>query len=137
MKRFNSTRINFAGSASPQHVRKLMSLSEQSKIRPRPRPQPGIMRPPAPLNPSHERSYSDTTGSHPDYYSPALMSVDLSAESSSVTSLSKVPLRKNNANGEYFCRSLNDCRFSLFCKWMRESFIVYVLLHSECLFRRR
>lgn len=94
--------IFHAGSASPQNVRKLMSLSEQSKIRPRSRPAPaGLMRPPAPLNPSHERSYSDTTGSHADFYSPALLSVDLSAESSSVTSLSKLPSRKNITTSEY------------------------------------
>lgn len=78
-----------------------MSLSEQSKTRPRHRPLPGVIRPPAPCNPSHERSYSDMTGSHQDFYSSALMSVDLSAESSSVTSLSKLPLRKNITSGKF------------------------------------
>lgn len=101
-----------AGSASPQTVRKLMALSEQTKTRPH-HSRHGLsssvgpygrisnvnIRPPALLASSHERSYSDTTGSHQDFHSSALMSaVDLSAESSSVTSLSNLLLRKNIAS---------------------------------------
>lgn len=41
----------------------------------------------------HERSHSDTP--------TPLPSVDLSVESSSVTSLSNLPLRKNIASGEF------------------------------------
>ncbi|GAB0092081.1 rap guanine nucleotide exchange factor 2 [Sergentomyia squamirostris] len=131
------------GAASPQAVKKILSLSEQSKTRPHHPKHPGIVLPglghftpaiqqsstspsPSPatsrrINPSnsagsvsysshifptgggsggnggnshagptgraiHERSHSDTPTPIP--------SVDLSAESSSVTSLSNLPLRK-------------------------------------------
>ncbi|XP_055689936.1 rap guanine nucleotide exchange factor 2 isoform X2 [Lutzomyia longipalpis] len=119
------------GAASPQAVKKILALSEQSKTRPHHPKHPGIVLPglghytstlqqssispsPSPnthrrINPSssagsvsysahsfpsghvggraiHERSHSDTPTPVP--------SVDLSAESSSVTSLSNMPLRK-------------------------------------------
>lgn len=97
---------NKFGAASPQAVRKLLALSEPAKTRPH---QP--RGPPPPSGPSpcahrrvgstsssgsschlhhhravHERSHSDTP--------TPLPSVDLSAESSSVTSLVNLPLRK-------------------------------------------
>ncbi|RZF43997.1 hypothetical protein LSTR_LSTR007269 [Laodelphax striatellus] len=131
------------GSASPQAVRKLLSLSETSKTRPH---QPRHPPPPNPLasspspSPSsnrrghvttsssqHERSHSDTplptphthhhhylppdlhpplllhhphhAGAPPPLIPPLLSSVDLSAESSSVTSLSNLPLRKTLTSG--------------------------------------
>lgn len=95
---------NIIGSASPQAVRKLLSLSEPSKTRlHQPRyhmaPSPGpptrrnIHQPPSVPATSHERSHSDTTPLNPP--PPLLLSsVDLNAESSSVTSLSNLSLRK-------------------------------------------
>ncbi|XP_050430519.1 rap guanine nucleotide exchange factor 6 isoform X2 [Adelges cooleyi] len=92
------------GSASPQAVRKLLSLSEPSKTRlHQPRyhmaPSPGpptrrnIHQPPIVPVTSHERSHSDTTPLNPP--PPLLLSsVDLNAESSSVTSLSNLSLKK-------------------------------------------
>ncbi|XP_059609852.1 rap guanine nucleotide exchange factor 2 isoform X2 [Phlebotomus argentipes] len=115
------------GAASPQAVKKILALSEQSKTRPHYPKHPGIVLPglthysaglqtsvspsPSPSTnrrinssnssgsvsysahshtnsgrPIHERSHSDTPTPVP--------SVDLSAESSSVTSLSNMPLRK-------------------------------------------
>lgn len=47
----------------------------------------------------HERSHSDGT-------TAPLPSVDLSMESSSVTSLSNLPLRKHPITGEYFQNNL-------------------------------
>ncbi|XP_046668061.1 rap guanine nucleotide exchange factor 6 isoform X3 [Homalodisca vitripennis] len=103
------------GSASPQSVRKLLSLSETSKTRPhQPRhpPHPLASPAPSPGSPrrlgggrghSHERSHSDTPPVpllyHPDHPPPLLSSVDLNAESSSVTSLSNLPLRKTLTSG--------------------------------------
>ncbi|XP_075217382.1 PDZ domain-containing guanine nucleotide exchange factor isoform X2 [Lycorma delicatula] len=103
------------GSASPQAVRKLLSLSETSKTRPHqprhpphpsPSPSPGAHRR---TGVSHERSHSDTPPlppphflpDHPPPHShpPLLSSVDLNAESSSVTSLSNLPLRKTLTSG--------------------------------------
>ncbi|XP_065216720.1 rap guanine nucleotide exchange factor 6-like isoform X2 [Planococcus citri] len=97
------------GSASPQTVRKLLSLSEQCKTRPHQSRHaissaigplgrvPNVIKPAAALiSSTHERSYSDTSVPHQDFHPSALMSaVDLNAESSSVTSLSNLPLRKN------------------------------------------
>lgn len=135
----------FLGSASPQAVRKLLSLAESNKTRPhQPRQPPGplglITNQPSPVvrrAPSatgkiikvsnlkkniffsvsffagsyssygshsssscgaggramHERSHSDTP--------TPLPSVALSAESSSVTSLSNLPLRKTLTSGEF------------------------------------
>lgn len=92
------------GSASPQAVKKLLSLSEPSKTRlHQPRyhmaPSPGpptrrnVHQPPSVPATSHERSHSDTTPLNPP--PPLLLSsVDLNAESSSVTSLSNLSLRK-------------------------------------------
>ncbi|CAG2056284.1 unnamed protein product, partial [Timema podura] len=112
------------GAASPQAVRKMLALSEPGKTRPHqprhppPLPLPGLAGH-HPLSPSpspgshrrvassvlpgvvtreqhgggrslHERSHSDT---------PTLP-VDLNAESSSVTSLSNLPLRKTLTSGE-------------------------------------
>ncbi|KAK0078780.1 hypothetical protein PV325_002109, partial [Microctonus aethiopoides] len=97
------------GAASPQAVRKMLALSDPHKTRPYqpkhcpPLPVPGLAlhssglesSPGAPRRvgsgsrvPMHERSHSDTPSSLPP-------PVDLSAESSSVTSLSNLqPLRK-------------------------------------------
>ncbi|XP_063703406.1 rap guanine nucleotide exchange factor 2 isoform X3 [Culicoides brevitarsis] len=134
----NSANPKF-GAASPQAVKKILSLAEPTKTRPHqprhiplpglnlhhnlhhnqlhtsPSPSPGAHRrtgsssaafsfsgtipmPPHsfPVHASrsavHERSHSDTP-------TPILPSVDLSAESSSVTSLSGLPLRKNMNSG--------------------------------------
>ncbi|KAI5643072.1 rasGEF domain-containing protein [Phthorimaea operculella] len=86
---------NKFGTASPQAVRKLLALSEPAKTRPhQPRPPPSG---PSPCShrrdgpggagiccprTAHERSHSDT---------PTPLPVDLSAESSSVTSLVNLP----------------------------------------------
>ncbi|XP_063217155.1 rap guanine nucleotide exchange factor 6-like [Bacillus rossius redtenbacheri] len=104
------------GAASPQAVRKLLALSETSKTRPHQPRHPQAPGPPRPLSPSsaspgahrrtaptpaaprdharslHERSHSDT---------PVLplAGVDLYAESSSVTSLGSLPLRKTLTSG--------------------------------------
>ncbi|XP_054267681.1 rap guanine nucleotide exchange factor 2 isoform X3 [Macrosteles quadrilineatus] len=97
------------GSASPQSVRKLLSLSETSKTRPHqprhpphplasPAPSPGSPRRVGGRGHSHERSHSDTPPTHPAP-PPLLSSVDLNAESSSVTSLSNLPLRKTLTSG--------------------------------------
>nr|XP_018902577.1 PREDICTED: rap guanine nucleotide exchange factor 2 isoform X3 [Bemisia tabaci] len=96
------------GSASPQAVRKLLSLSETGKTRPhQPRHPPPSPSPGAPrritgvgVN-THERSHSDTSGGVlPHFHPPPLLSsVDLNAESSSVTSLSNLPLRKTLTSG--------------------------------------
>lgn len=109
--------VLFAGSASPQAVRKLLSLSETSKTRPHqprhpphplasPAPSPGSPRRVGGRGHSHERSHSDTPPTHPLLYHPdhplpppLLSSVDLNAESSSVTSLSNLPLRKTLTSG--------------------------------------
>ncbi|RZC37158.1 rap guanine nucleotide exchange factor 2, partial [Asbolus verrucosus] len=101
------------GSASPQAVRKLLSLSEPNKTRPhQPRQlpisasqaSPAVRRAPSATGSyssygSHSSSSSGAGGramherSHSDTPTP-LPSVALSAESSSVTSLSNLPLRK-------------------------------------------
>ncbi|XP_060519403.1 rap guanine nucleotide exchange factor 6 isoform X4 [Cylas formicarius] len=105
------------GSASPQAVRKLLALSEPNKTRPhQPRqpptqqglpvtqPSPAVRRAPSATGSyssygSHSSTSSGAGGramherSHSDTPSP-LPSVALSAESSSVTSLSNLPLRK-------------------------------------------
>lgn len=111
---------NKFGTASPQAVRKLLALSEPAKTRPhQPRP------PPPPPGPSpcshrregpgpgiccprtaHERSHSDT---------PTPLPVDLSAESSSVTSLVNLPLRKTGSatssdSGHGSCTAANCAR---------------------------
>ncbi|XP_020287053.1 rap guanine nucleotide exchange factor 2-like isoform X4 [Pseudomyrmex gracilis] len=103
------------GAASPQAVRKMLALSDPHKTRPYqpkhcapPLPVPGLglhstglePSPGAPRRvgsgsrvPMHERSHSDTPASLPP-------PVDLSAESSSVTSLSNLqPLRKTLTSG--------------------------------------
>ncbi|XP_023318481.1 rap guanine nucleotide exchange factor 2-like isoform X13 [Trichogramma pretiosum] len=104
------------GAASPQAVRKMLALSDPHKTRPYqpkhyappPLPVPGLgihsgieSSPAAPRRvgsagsraPMHERSHSDTPSSLPP-------PVDLSAESSSVTSLSNLqPLRKTLTSG--------------------------------------
>ncbi|XP_014252109.1 rap guanine nucleotide exchange factor 2 isoform X4 [Cimex lectularius] len=88
------------GSASPQAVRKLLSLAEQSKTRPR--QSPGAVRRgggPQPRGASHERSHSDTPPLPAYHHTALLSSVDLNAESSSVTSLSNLPLRKTLTSG--------------------------------------
>jgi len=102
---------NILGSASPQAVRKLLSLSEPSKTRlHQPRyhmaPSPGpptrrnVHQPPSVPATSHERSHSDTTPLNPP--PPLLLSsVDLNAESSSVTSLSNLSLRKTVTSSKW------------------------------------
>ncbi|XP_031783844.1 rap guanine nucleotide exchange factor 6 isoform X4 [Nasonia vitripennis] len=104
------------GAASPQAVRKMLALSDPHKTRPyqpkhcaAPLPVPGLalhssaleQSPGAPRRvgsgsnrvPMHERSHSDTPSGLPP-------PVDLSAESSSVTSLSNLqPLRKTLTSG--------------------------------------
>ncbi|XP_074028220.1 PDZ domain-containing guanine nucleotide exchange factor isoform X5 [Leptinotarsa decemlineata] len=108
------------GSASPQAVRKLLALSEPTKTRPhQPRATPGlgiasqaspaVRRAPSATGSyssygSHSSSSSGAGGramherSHSDTPTP-LPSVALSAESSSVTSLSNLPLRKTVTSG--------------------------------------
>ncbi|KAG5898058.1 hypothetical protein JTB14_001764 [Gonioctena quinquepunctata] len=108
------------GSASPQAVRKLLALSEPTKTRPhQPRAPPGhplvnqaspaVRRAPSATGSyssygSHSSSSSGAGGramherSHSDTPTP-LPSVALSAESSSVTSLSNLPLRKTVTSG--------------------------------------
>lgn len=106
------------GSASPQAVRKLLALSEPNKTRPhQPRlpshgltqPSPAVRRAPSATGSyssygSHSSSSSCNGGramherSHSDTPTP-LPSVALSAESSSVTSLSNLPLRKTVTSG--------------------------------------
>ncbi|KAJ8976255.1 hypothetical protein NQ317_001889 [Molorchus minor] len=108
------------GSASPQAVRKLLALSETTKTRPhQPRapttlinatqPSPAVRRAPSATGSyssygSHSSSSSGAGGramherSHSDTPTP-LPSVALSAESSSVTSLSNLPLRKTLTSG--------------------------------------
>lgn len=104
------------GAASPQAVRKMLALSDPHKTRPYqpkhcppPLPVPGLALHSSGLEPSpgaprrvgsgsrvpmHERSHSDTPSSLPP-------PVDLSAESSSVTSLSNLqPLRKTLTSGK-------------------------------------
>ncbi|XP_076766501.1 rap guanine nucleotide exchange factor 2 isoform X2 [Xylocopa sonorina] len=103
------------GAASPQAVRKMLALSDPHKTRPYqpkhcppPLPVPGLALHSSGLEPSpgaprrvgsgsrvpmHERSHSDTPSGLPP-------PVDLSAESSSVTSLSNLqPLRKTLTSG--------------------------------------
>lgn len=104
------------GSASPQAVRKLLSLSETGKTRPhQPRHPPPSPSPGAPrritgvgVN-THERSHSDTSGGVlPHFHPPPLLSsVDLNAESSSVTSLSNLPLRKTLTSGTMHAYVIN------------------------------
>ena len=108
------------GAASPQAVRKMLALSDPHKTRPYqpkhcapPLPVPGLAlhsstlesSPGAPRRvgsgssrvPMHERSHSDTPSGLPP-------PVDLSAESSSVTSLSNLqPLRKTLTSGKCLC----------------------------------
>ncbi|XP_064216044.1 rap guanine nucleotide exchange factor 6 isoform X4 [Tribolium castaneum] len=109
------------GSASPQAVRKLLALSEPNKTRPhQPRQLPSHGVTPSQASPavrrapsatgsyssygSHSSSSSGAGGramherSHSDTPTP-LPSVALSAESSSVTSLSNLPLRKTVTSG--------------------------------------
>lgn len=119
----SESKKNFAGNkfgaASPQAVRKLLALSEPAKTRPhQPRPPPsgpspcthrrdggpgvGICCP----RTAHERSHSDT---------PTPLPVDLSAESSSVTSLVNLPLRKTGSatssdSGHGSCTTANCTR---------------------------
>lgn len=104
------------GAASPQAVRKMLALSDPHKTRPYqpkhcppPLPVPGLALHSSGLEPSpgaprrvgsgsrvpmHERSHSDTPSNLPP-------PVDLSAESSSVTSLSNLqPLRKTLTSGK-------------------------------------
>ncbi|KAK9885869.1 hypothetical protein WA026_013744 [Henosepilachna vigintioctopunctata] len=108
------------GTASPQTVRKLLSLSDVNKKRPY-QPAPGMVINPSQASPAVRRapsatgsyssygSHSSTSSSgvggramhersHSDTPTP-LPSVALSAESSSVTSLSNMPLRKNATSG--------------------------------------
>lgn len=112
------------GAASPQAVRKMLALSDPHKTRPYqpkhcppPLPVPGLALHSSGLEPSpgaprrvgsgsrvpmHERSHSDTPTSLPP-------PVDLSAESSSVTSLSNLqPLRKTLTSGKYDIPSLQS-----------------------------
>ncbi|OWR43078.1 rap guanine nucleotide exchange factor 2 [Danaus plexippus] len=110
---------NKFGAASPQAVRKLLALSEPAKTRPhQPRPAPPG---PSPCSQrrdghpgsgiccsraAHERSHSDT---------PTPLPVDLSAESSSVTSLVNLPLRKTGSatssdSGHGSCTTANCVR---------------------------
>ncbi|XP_064457908.1 rap guanine nucleotide exchange factor 6-like isoform X3 [Ornithodoros turicata] len=87
---------------SPQAMRKLLALSDQSKMRPhqpsRPQPaspSPGPARRSSAVQPGHihghGRSRSDTGYAN-------VQPVDLSAESSSVTSLNNLPLRKSHTS---------------------------------------
>ncbi|XP_077300830.1 PDZ domain-containing guanine nucleotide exchange factor isoform X2 [Arctopsyche grandis] len=99
---------NKFGAASPQAVRKLLALSEPAKTRPH---QPRAPPPPGPSPCAHRRVGSTSSSgsscyhhggravherSHSDTPTP-LPSVDLSAESSSVTSLVNLPLRKTGS----------------------------------------
>lgn len=99
---------NKFGAASPQAVRKILALSEPAKTRPH---QPRAPPPPGPSPCAHRRVGSTSSSgsscyhhggravherSHSDTPTP-LPSVDLSAESSSVTSLVNLPLRKTGS----------------------------------------
>ncbi|CAO1435214.1 unnamed protein product [Diamesa hyperborea] len=114
------------GTASPQAVKKILSLAEQSKTRPHQSRHLGMNLPmgsglpfqhnlnhstisPSPSPGTHRRIASTTTAtavtgkfvherSHSDTPTPLPVPVDLSAESSSVTSLSNLPLRKNHGS---------------------------------------
>lgn len=95
------------GTDSPQAMRKLLALSDQSKVRPHQPP-----RPPASPSPGVKRRGSATVRdgpvvvagagchgrSHSDAGYASVQPVDLSAESSSVTSLNNLPLRKSHAS---------------------------------------
>ncbi|XP_024938067.1 rap guanine nucleotide exchange factor 2 isoform X6 [Cephus cinctus] len=106
------------GAASPQAVRKMLALSDPQKTRPYrppPLPVPGLALHSTGLEPSpgaprrvgsgsrvpmHERSHSDTPSGLPP-------PVDLSAESSSVTSLSNLqPLRKTLTSDKWIGKAL-------------------------------
>ncbi|KAF8771177.1 Rap guanine nucleotide exchange factor 2 like protein [Argiope bruennichi] len=90
------------GADSPQAVRKLLALSDQNKVRPHqpprhhhslsPSPSPNALRRKHDGRQGHGRSHSDTAN-------PSVLPVDLSAESSSVTALSSLPLRKSQTSG--------------------------------------
>ncbi|KAH7981425.1 hypothetical protein HPB49_024005 [Dermacentor silvarum] len=97
------------GTDSPQAMRKLLALSDQSKVRPHQPP-----RPPASPSPGVKRRGSATVRdapapvvgasaschgrSHSDAGYASVQPVDLSPESSSVTSLNNLPLRKSHAS---------------------------------------
>ncbi|KAG8191865.1 hypothetical protein JTE90_019800 [Oedothorax gibbosus] len=93
------------GADSPHAVRKLLSLSDQNKVRPHQPPRGHHHSPsPSPSAPrrnqrgqGHGRSHSDTVSNT----CPTVMPVDLSAESSSVTALSNLPLRKSHTSGSF------------------------------------
>ncbi|XP_076368750.1 rap guanine nucleotide exchange factor 2-like isoform X3 [Tachypleus tridentatus] len=89
------------GTDSPQAVKKMLALSDHSKLRPHhparhshsssPLPSPGTSRRHQDVGNGHGRSRSDTHSS--------VLPVDLSAESSSVTTLNHLPLRKSQTSG--------------------------------------
>ncbi|XP_022246938.1 rap guanine nucleotide exchange factor 6-like isoform X4 [Limulus polyphemus] len=87
------------GTESPQAVRKMLALSDHSKLRPHqpnrhshsPSPSPNTARRWQDNGHGHGRSHSDT-------HNPSMLPVDLSAESSSVTSLNQLPLRKSQTS---------------------------------------
>lgn len=78
--------------------------------------------------PMHERSHSDTPASLPP-------PVDLSAESSSVTSLSNLqPLRKTLTSGEYGCLVMNWFEARC-CPLQRHALEVYLDGSTLCMYR--
>uniref|UniRef100_T1J310 Rap guanine nucleotide exchange factor 2 n=1 Tax=Strigamia maritima TaxID=126957 RepID=T1J310_STRMM len=85
------------GAESPQAVRKLLALSEQTKIRPhQPNRNHHSLSPTPSPNSNRRRTERQGHGrSHSDTPAPTLLPVDLSEESSSVTSLNHLPIRKS------------------------------------------
>ncbi|XP_067139953.1 rap guanine nucleotide exchange factor 2-like isoform X2 [Centruroides vittatus] len=89
------------GADSPQAVRKLLSLSESSKVRPHQSSHPHHSLTPSPFpspntirrrhDSRHGRSHSDTTN--------PMLPVELSSESSSVVSFNNFHLRKSQTSG--------------------------------------
>lgn len=101
----------FSGADSPQTVRKLLSLSEPTKVRPHQPSRPFTTMTQS-LSPNAPRRRADRLGhgrSHSDTTSPSVQPVDLSAESSSVTSLNSLPLRKFHPSGNV-CELFNRCQ---------------------------
>ncbi|XP_067136215.1 rap guanine nucleotide exchange factor 6-like isoform X3 [Centruroides vittatus] len=88
------------GADSPKAVRKLLALSDQSKVRPHqpPRHHHSLSPTPSP-NAPRRRNETRHGRSHSDSANTTVLPVDLSAESSSVTALSNLPLRKSQTSG--------------------------------------
>ncbi|XP_076365591.1 rap guanine nucleotide exchange factor 2-like isoform X4 [Tachypleus tridentatus] len=88
------------GTESPQAVRKMLALSDHTKLRPYQRTRPSNSSSPSP-SPSAARRWQDSGHgrSHSDTQNPSIHPVDLSMESSSVTSLNNLLQRKIQTSG--------------------------------------